>query len=556
MSEKNSKHVNSGPRRGQDRSHPRRRKKKKQVVTKRGKVDHLSDNLQKGSFVCFDIETTGGNPERNGITEIFAVRYIDGKEAETFYSMVNPKVPIPPIVRRMTGITNRMVKKEPLIEEVMPKFLEFLNDDILVSHNTIGDMKFLRYFAKKVCDVEMLNYYLCTHLLVEKLYPEAPDKSLKGLAEFFDIEADGQLHRATADAYITLELFKVLRDTLIGKGLDTIVQGIRYQGDYESGMRLGWSIPKSELNTLPHSPGVFYLYDLEGRLCFLTAVHNLNVEIKKLSVLSSLPKQLLRAVLSSASFKYTETETAFAASMLEAEEFIKHSPRFDPVNWHQRTASFLGIKKQGKNFLLTMGPLTESVVYALGPIRGGKDVSIFVENMARSFDLRVSKKGLKINSKQLSVVLEYLKFNALEIKTSKKILSKIPLLGSTAKKQITWAEELFNYAIPSELSGLEECTGILAVPSEKQWLVYSVVLGVPQRVFTVKGEDLVEELTKDGLNHKLYAEIKKKQMSLLKKKRLFNREECIQINRSFWWAFFGSRHENVKLYSVENLADL
>ena len=63
--------------------------------------------------------------------------------------MVNPKIPIPPIVRRMTGITNRMVKKEPVIEEVMPKFLEFLEDDILVSHNTIGDMKFLRYFAKK-----------------------------------------------------------------------------------------------------------------------------------------------------------------------------------------------------------------------------------------------------------------------------------------------------------------------------------------------------------------------------------------------------------------------
>ena len=91
--------------------------------------------------------------------------------------------------------------------------------------------------------MNLFNYYLCTHLLVEKLYPEAPDKSLKGLAEYFDIEiAGGQLHRATADAYITLELFKILSDSLIGKGFDTIVKGIRYQGDYESGMRLGWSI--------------------------------------------------------------------------------------------------------------------------------------------------------------------------------------------------------------------------------------------------------------------------------------------------------------------------
>ena len=113
-------------------------KKKSRLLLKRGKVSHLSDTLLKGSFVCFDIETTGGNPERNGITEIFAVRYIDGVEAETFYSMVNPKIPIPPIVRRMTGITNRMVKKEPVIEEVMPKFLEFLKTTYLFPTTQLG----------------------------------------------------------------------------------------------------------------------------------------------------------------------------------------------------------------------------------------------------------------------------------------------------------------------------------------------------------------------------------------------------------------------------------
>ena len=96
----------------------------------------------------------------------------------------------------------------------------------------------------------------------------------------------------------------------------------------------------------------------------------------------------------------------------------------------------------------------------------------------------------------------------------------------------------------------------MAVPSGKGWLVYSVVLGIPQREFVLEGEDIVEALTEDKLNQKLYSEIKKKQMKLLMKKKLFNKEECIQINRSFWWAFFGSRHEDVKLFSVENLADL
>ena len=186
-----------------------------------------------GTYIAFDIETTGGNPERNGITEIFALRYRRGEIVDTFSSMVNPLVPIPPIVRRMTGITNKMVKDAPLIEDVMPGFVEFIGDDVLVSHNTIGDMKFIRYFSRETTGKMVPNYYLCTHLLVEKLVKEAPDKSLKGLAEF-SLPADQKLHRAKADAYLTLELFKCLQKKLLEKGVDKIIDGIRFQGEITS----------------------------------------------------------------------------------------------------------------------------------------------------------------------------------------------------------------------------------------------------------------------------------------------------------------------------------
>ena len=141
----------------------------------------LAKGLDAGNFIIFDIETTGGNPDKNGITEIFAIKFRDGKPGETFYSMVNPGIPIPPIVRRMTGINNKMVRDQPRIDAVIPEFMEFVGDDIFVSHNTIGDMKFIRYFAEKVTGKMPENFYLCTHLLVEKLVSEAPDKSLKGV---------------------------------------------------------------------------------------------------------------------------------------------------------------------------------------------------------------------------------------------------------------------------------------------------------------------------------------------------------------------------------------
>ena len=110
----------------------------------------LGSRLFETSVVVFDIETTGGNPDRNGITEISALRYYKGEVVDKFYSLVNPQVPIPGIVRRMTGITNKMVKDAPLIDEVMPKIINFIGSDVLVSHNTIGDLRFLRHFAAEV----------------------------------------------------------------------------------------------------------------------------------------------------------------------------------------------------------------------------------------------------------------------------------------------------------------------------------------------------------------------------------------------------------------------
>ena len=98
--------------------------RRQQLKAKKVNLALLEKPLDKINCVVFDIETTGGNPERNGITEIFAIHFVKGKVGATFHSLVDPGIRIPPIVRRMTGITNRMVKKEPVIEEVMPKFLD------------------------------------------------------------------------------------------------------------------------------------------------------------------------------------------------------------------------------------------------------------------------------------------------------------------------------------------------------------------------------------------------------------------------------------------------
>ena len=248
----------------------------------RGQTQHLDLELDQGSYIVFDIETTGGNPEKNGITEIFALRYRVGKIEDTFYAMVNPQIPIPPIVRKMTGITNQMVRDAPTIDAIMPRFVEFVGGDVLVSHNTIGDIKFLRYFSQAACGQPMANYFLCTHLLVEKLVSEAPDKSLKGLSHFFELHHDGDFHRAEGDAYLTLGLFKNLIAKLTMRGIQTLAQAIRFQGDYESGQRLGWGVDQRALAAIPGGPGLLMIKDQEKRTTFVVGTEDMCREAKKL----------------------------------------------------------------------------------------------------------------------------------------------------------------------------------------------------------------------------------------------------------------------------------
>ncbi len=96
-----------------------------------------------GDFVVFDIETTGFSPVNNRIIEIGAVKLRDGKVLDRFSAFINPQVPIPFEIEKLTGIRDDMVKDAPLVEEVLPKFLEFASGSVLVAHNAGFDMSFI-----------------------------------------------------------------------------------------------------------------------------------------------------------------------------------------------------------------------------------------------------------------------------------------------------------------------------------------------------------------------------------------------------------------------------
>lgn len=168
------------------------------------------------TFVVFDIETTGLSKETESITEIGAVKVVDGKVIDRFSTFVNPERPIPAEITKLTGITNEMVADAPVITEILPRFLEFCQDAVLVAHNANFDTGFIRLNAERKCGIEVKNTVLDTLELSRALLPELKKHKLDIICEQLGVSLEGH-HRAVNDAEATAEVFLKFIDMLVEK---------------------------------------------------------------------------------------------------------------------------------------------------------------------------------------------------------------------------------------------------------------------------------------------------------------------------------------------------
>ena len=171
-------------------------------------------------YVVFDIETTGLSPTYNRIIEIGAVRIKDGKIQDTFSEFVNPEVPIPYTITKLTSITDAMVQSAPTIEEILPRFLKFVGDASVVAHNAAFDTGFIHENAKRlglVFDSTIVDTMTLAHILL----PELGKYTLDRLCKQFGVVNEHH-HRACDDAAATAEIFVKMIRMFKEKGITTI----------------------------------------------------------------------------------------------------------------------------------------------------------------------------------------------------------------------------------------------------------------------------------------------------------------------------------------------
>ena len=165
-------------------------------------------------YVLFDLETTGTSCIYDEVIEISAVKVRSGKVVEEFSQLVNPKRPIPYAASMVNHISDEMVANEPDFGQVLPEFLTFAGDDILVGHNIqTFDMKFLYRDCERLFQQKLTNDYVDTLRVAKLCFPEWRHRRLSDLAEHYGISTRGA-HRALTDCKMNQQVFEYLAKEL------------------------------------------------------------------------------------------------------------------------------------------------------------------------------------------------------------------------------------------------------------------------------------------------------------------------------------------------------
>ena len=186
--------------------------------------------LEDAEFVVFDLETTGlGAKFGDEIIEIAGVRIKNGKVIDKFCSLVNPCRPISPGATAVNGITDDMVKGSPKIAEVLPKFLEFSKESVLVAHNASFDMGFLLEKMKQINYRSFKESVLDTLVLSRRIHSAEKSHSLPSIRRRLNVNCETE-HRAMGDVEATGEILILFLDVLAKNGAKTLKDLNRFHG--------------------------------------------------------------------------------------------------------------------------------------------------------------------------------------------------------------------------------------------------------------------------------------------------------------------------------------
>lgn len=277
--------------------------------------------LKHEPLVFVDLETTGANPLRDRITEIGLVQVADGV-VQSWSSLVNPGVPIPPFIQQLTGINNDMVAGAPVFAELAQEVLAKLEGRLFIAHNARFDYGFLKSEFKRI-GIHFQARVLCTVQLSRKLYPLEFKHNLDSLTVRHGLIAEGERHRALTDAELIRQFLLVAGREQGAEAVELAVAELTKLPAWPEGL------DPALMDELPEAPGVFVCYGEHGHPLYVGSALNIRKEVLAHFAGKKKQKRELPLVKFTRQLEWFEAPGEFGAALIEQKLISDLAPQYN-----------------------------------------------------------------------------------------------------------------------------------------------------------------------------------------------------------------------------------
>ena len=341
--------------------------------------------VRDATFVIVDLETTGTHATHDRIIEIGAVKVCAGEVVDTMEALVDPQCNVSRHITRITGITNADVFDQPRIEEVLPRFLDFLGNAIFVAHYCQFDSSFIDAELQRTGLPPLSNPTLCTLRLARRLLQGLPSKGLSSLVTFFDLDP-GQRHRALSDAIaaqqVLTRLLYRLEEQYGISDVDALLafQHSRYEKLHRNQGRQP-HIRKRILRELPHAPGVYRMIGAGDRLLYIGKSRVLSDRVcSYFAGVEGHPPHIRKMMQKVQDIQWTETATELEALLLESRLIKEHAPPFNRAARRYRRRPFLRLGTiAGSDWITVIEHVRADGARHYGPLASRREAELLAE---------------------------------------------------------------------------------------------------------------------------------------------------------------------------------
>ncbi len=349
--------------------------------------EDLGTHLSEVTFCVVDLETTGSS-ETDAITEFGAVKVRGGEVLGEFQTLVNPRSHIPPLIAVLTGITNQMVAEAPSLSQVLPAFLAFAAQTVIVAHNAPFDVGFLRracqqleYPAPKWPVVDTVT--LARSIL---LRDEVPNCRLSTLAKHFHATTTPN-HRALQDARATVDVLHGLMERVGNLGVHTIEDLHEFSRRVSPQRRA----KRTWAGDLPERPGVYLFvseHDDQRQILYVGKSKNVRTRVRTYFTASETRPRMDEMVRVATGVEAIACDTPLQADVLELRLIAAHAPRYNRRSKFPERQLWLKITEEAFPRLSVVRAIRPDGATYFGPFRRRQSAEDVVLAIYDGFPIR------------------------------------------------------------------------------------------------------------------------------------------------------------------------